>query len=352
MRPFLRDIRTRRLIASIVFVALTVATIGIATAVLRPESGGVAWGAFRRLERDTVDVMLFGNSHAFSSIDPAVIWRTHGIPAFVHAGPVQMLDVTEYYIRESLRTQKPRVVALEMSSAAYTEDNFNAAFHTVNINSMPWSANKLAAMVETTPPDMRVNILLELWSSHVRWTELRPRDFNLPGKQRGAPYLRGFVPNFRSEEVTAQPFVASADDRAAAAESVAYNAGALVRIAELCADNDIGLLLVLTPTGPPEQYTHILEEAAGLLEGGAADVRVLDLSAPDAVPGLSYETDFFDGGHLTWRGAEKASSALAAFLADEWGLPDRRDDVTYGVWDADAALRDAFIERGDSRATR
>jgi hypothetical protein len=347
-----QDMRVRRLIASIVFVALTATTIGIATAVLRPESGGVAWGAFRRLERDSVDVMLFGNSHAFASIDPAVIWRTHGIPAFVHAGPVQMLAVTEYYIRESLRTQKPRVIALEMSSAAYTEDSFNAAFHTVNINSMPWSANKLAALLETTPSDMQVNILLELWSSHVRWTELRPRDFNLPGKQRGAPYLRGFVPNFRSEEVTSQPYVASADDRAAAAESVAYNAEALARIAALCAENDIGLLLVLTPTGPPGQYTHVLEEAARLLADGPADMRVLDLSAPGAVPGLSYETDFFDGGHLTWRGAEKASSALAAFLAGEWDLPDRRGEAAYSTWDADAELRDAFIERGDSQAAR
>lgn len=350
MRLFIRDTRLRRLVASIAFCALTVVTVGIATAVLRPESGGVAWAGFRRLEPDSVDVMFFGNSHAFASIDPATIWRTSGIPSFVHAGPVQMPAVTEQYIRESLRTQKPEVIALEVSSAAYTEEDFNPAFHTVNINSMPWSANKLAALADTTPADMRVNMLLELWSSHVRWSELRLRDFNLPGKQRGAPYLRGFVPNFRSEEVTAQPYQATAEDRAKAAESVAYNAEALKRIAALCAENDIGLLLLLTPTGPPGQYTHYLEEVQRLLADSGADVRVLDLSAPGAVPGLSSETDFFDVGHLTWGGAEKASAVLAEFLAAEWHLADRGDEPAYRASEEDAERRDAFIERGIATA--
>lgn len=346
--------RTRRLAASIAFLAITLALVGYAGAVLRPGRSGVvdgaAWQSFGALEPDSVDVVFYGSSHAFSGIDPAVVWREAGIPTFVHGGPAQMLQVTEYYMRETLRTQHPKVMALEVTSASYSPRTFNPGFHATNVGSMPLSANKLAASWAATPPDLRVNILVDLWVYHARWPEVRPGDFNVTAKGAETAYLKGFVPSAESNEVTPTPYVRPADDYPVSDAAFAYNIDALRRIAELTAANDIELLLFLTPTGPPESYSYFLERAEALL-AEYDHVRVLDLSVDGSVPGLSYETDFRDSGHLNWRGAEKTSRVMAEFLRVTYGCADRRQDAGYRSWNNDVKARDTSIEQLTDAAT-
>lgn len=338
-----------RAVASVVFCALTVVLLWYAGAVLKPGRsgavGGAAWQGLYALEPDTADVVFYGSSHAFAGIDPSVLWRERGIPSYVHGGPTQMLQVTEYYMRETLRTQHPKVIALEMTSASYSPRTFSREFHTTNVSEMPWSTNKLAASWFATPVDLRVNLLVDVWTYHARWSEITPIDFDLDGKHVQSTYLKGFVPSLRSREVTSQPFVRPADDYPVSDAALAYNREALRRIAQLCDDNDIELLLFLSPTGPPESYTYFLEQSAADLTARFDNVRVLDLSVPGAVPDLSYTTDFRDPGHMNWLGAEKTSRVMADFLADTCGLPDRRDDDAYSQWTADALQRDAYIER-------
>ena len=75
------------------------------------------------------------------------------------------------------------------------------------------------------------------------------------------------------------------------------------------------------------------------------NVTFLDLSEPDAVPGLSYKTDFFDGGHLSTPGAEKSSAVLASFLAKRYGLQSHRGDPAFSEWDTDVAEHDAYVKK-------
>ena len=347
MRRLLKNSSARRLAASVLFCAMLLAEIVYAGAVLRPERsgavGGAAWQSYFALEKNTADVLVFGSSHAFAGIDPAVVWRQRGIPAFVLGGPAQMLQVTEYYMREALRTQKPRVFALEMSSSSYSTRTFSPSFHATNVGLMPWSGNKLAASWFATPADMRLNILVDAWTYHGRWSEVTKADFDLEAKNMQATYLKGFNPNTASRVVPSQPYVRPRSDYPVADAGVAYNKETLRRIARLCAQNDIELLLFLTPTAPPQNTTYYMERAAEALAAEFDNVRVLDLSRRGAVPGLLYRSDFMDGGHLNWRGAEKASRVLADYLSATYELPDRREDPAYASWDEDAARRDEFI---------
>jgi hypothetical protein len=326
---------------------MLVAEVVYAGAVLRPERsgavGGAAWQSYFALEANTADVLVFGSSHAFAGIDPAVMWRQRGIPTFVLGGPAQMLQVTEYYMREAMKTQKPRVFALEMSSSSYSTRTFSPSFHATNVGLMPLSDNKLAASWFATPAEMRINILVDAWTYHGRWSEITTADFDLEAKNAQATYLKGFNPNTASREVTSQPYVRPRSDYAIANAGVAYNRETLRRIARLCADNDIELLLFLTPTAPPQNTTYYMDRAAENLTTEFDNVRVLDLSRRGAVSGLLYRSDFMDGGHLNWRGAEKASRVLAEYLATAYDLPDRRDEAAYPSWDGDAAKRDEFI---------
>ncbi len=349
MRPLIRDIRLRRVIACVLFCVMLAIEVAYVGAVLKPSRagavGGAPWESFFALRENSTDVLVFGSSHAFAGIDPAFVWRERGIPSFILGGPTQMQQVTEYYMRESLRTQHPKVIALEMVSVSYSARTFSPSFHAMNVGLMPWTTNKLAASWLATPADMRVNVLSDVWAYHGRWSDITKADFELGRKDDQAAYLKGFNPTMKSREVSSTPFVRPQSDYAVAESGLAYNLDALRSMARMCAENDVELLLFLTPTGPPEAYSYYLTRAAEEIEGEFDNVRVLDLSVPGAVPGLDYTTDFLDGGHLNWRGAEKASRVFADYLAATYALPDRRGDAAYRSWDADAALRDQYIEK-------
>lgn len=349
MKPIIKDSRLRRLVATLLFCTMLLVELWYAGAVLRPSRagavGGAPWESFAVLEPNSVDVLVFGSSHAFAGVDPAAVWRERGIPTFILGGPTQMQQVTEYYMRESLLTQHPKVFALEMVSSSYSQRTFSPSFHAMNVGLMPPSVNKLAASWFATPPDMRVNVLADVWSYHGRWSDLTKADFDFKGKSAQATYLKGFNPTMSSREVSSVPGVRPQSDYAIADAGVAYNMETLRRIARLCGENDVDLLLFLTPTAPPGAYSYYLDQAAAELQAEFDNIRVLDLSASGAMPGLSYSEDFFDPGHLNWRGAEKVSRVLADYLAATYDMPDRRTDAAYEQWAKDAVLRDEFITR-------
>ena len=125
---------------------------------------------------------------------------------------------------------------------------------------------------------------------------------------------------------------------------------ALRRIVRLCDEQGIEVLLLLTPTSPPGGYEYHLEGVHRKLAAESGNVRALDLDAPGAVPGLSYEKDFRDVGHLKYTGAEKVAPLIARFLADTYDLPDHRGDPAYADWREDVRLRDEYIRsRGGRR---
>lgn len=342
-------LRARRLIASVLFCALLAATLQVTSTVLKPSrkgnAGGSTWTAFRSEPRDSIDVMFFGTSHVFTGVDPCTMWDSEGVASYVLGGPTQRMSITYYYIREALRTQSPKVIALEMTGVSYRPDVFNREFHQINIGYMPWSVNKLGAAFTATPEGERTGVLVDLWTYHSRWNALSREDWDVFGKNKGFEYLKGYLPKLQSREVTPTPYEPGPEARAEADTGVEYNLPALRRIAKLCQDRDIELLLFLTPTGPPGSYTYPMERAVAGIKDEYPNVHVLDLSQPNMIPGLSYKTDFFDGGHLTDSGARKVAPVLARYLKTTFGVPDRREDPAYASWDDAVRQRDAYVER-------
>ena len=156
--------------------------------------------------------------------------------------------------------------------------------------------------------------------------------------------MKGWAPATRSRAVSSTPPPVLSASNATDTALVDYNIEQLRDIARTAKAHDASVLLFLTPTGPPNGYTRLLDRAAKALEPEFDNVRVLDLSAPGAVPGLSYTADFFDAGHLQYQGADKASTTIADYLATRLGVPDHRGDPAYDVWQADALKSDAHIK--------
>lgn len=337
-----------RLAKALAFIALTLVTLTLAGNVVKPGrsvfagDGGAAWEDFSAEPDRTLDVVMFGNSHLFDSVDPIEMWRAEGIASFTHGGPAQMLKVTRWWVRETFRTQHPRVVVIEMSSASYADRNYDPEHQIVNVGYMPMSDNRIAAGLLATPRPERTSSLFDVWQYHSRWTELARADFLLTTKGRDDWFMKGYLPKFESRPVSDTPVVRPASDPFADG-LVAYNIEALEDIVSRCERQGTQVLLLVTPTGPPNIYTYYLNLAAEQLAEDHGNVRSLDLSEPGAVPGLSYDRDFFDGGHVNHGGAVKVSRTLARYLAQTYELPDRRTEPDYRAWDEARRLHDSCI---------
>ena len=68
---------------------------------------------FYDLDRDTVDVLILGSSHAFEDFNTGTLWDAHGMSSYVLGGSIQPMWNTYYYLKEALKTQSPGLIVLE-----------------------------------------------------------------------------------------------------------------------------------------------------------------------------------------------------------------------------------------------
>lgn len=338
-----------RISKAVVFVILALALVGAAGNVVKPARKanklGGAWHSYKSLPKNSIDVLMLGTSHTFTSMDPNVIWETAGVPSFTLAGPTQRLGVTRYYLEEALRTQKPKVVALEMVGSAYDPTHSNPKFLLINAGYMPMGVNRLKVAAFETQWGYKGGVIFDLWQYHSRWTEITKDDVDLRDKAAGYEYLKGYIPMVGARKpVNKVPVELPAEeDLDQLSDRVAANYADLRRIAAICEKHDAQLLLWLAPTGPPQLYSKHLIPAYSRLSGEYPNVKMLDLSALGRVPDLDYEKDFFDGGHLNTRGAVKASREFAEFVTETYQLEDKRRQAAYSGWDEDLAEHDEYL---------
>ena len=77
-------------------------------------SGGInAIKAFHTMEEDSLEVIIYGSSHAWKGCDPMVMYKNHGLGAYNYGCDWQALNTTLLFLEDSLRTQTPKVVCID-----------------------------------------------------------------------------------------------------------------------------------------------------------------------------------------------------------------------------------------------
>lgn len=275
------------------------------------QSYGGTWENYRQEAEDSIDVLFFGSSLVYCNIVPGVIWETCGVTTYLMAGPEQTIPITYSYIREACRTQRPKVVAVELTGMFYPRYcNYTKA----NIAYMPWSVNRLEAVFNAAEPELRAGLLFPLLDYHSRWPEVTPEEL-AAHLSPAADILAGYTfldRVFPQEETVYQDYSAGTEDYA---RSLEY----LRRIYDDCRENGTQLLLFLTPTKgriPPEALSQLKQDISVFSDAVFVDFneRWDDLAIDD-------DTDWYDRLHFNCRGADNFSRYLAGYLAGELGLP-------------------------------
>ena len=138
---------------------------------------------FYEMERDSVDVLFLGSSHAMASFIPQDLYDQYGIRSYNLGTPEQSLLISYYWLKEALQYQHPSVVVLEtLMCYKYCDEPLNT--HEANLryglDPMRWSSIKAEAIssICSQDPDQTVWSYYNLFERfHTRWKSLSSNDF-------------------------------------------------------------------------------------------------------------------------------------------------------------------------------
>lgn len=318
----------RRILGSIAFLLVLAVTVSLTAAVLRPAhtSYGSNWDVYGKEPKNSVDVLYMGGSAAYGGWNPAVIYAESGLTGYVMAGSMQPASVTYWYLREALKTQRPRLVMLEGKSLLYGE---YTDYMELNIHYMPWGVERVMATVEGAPRKDWLNLFFDLYTNHERWKELTPGDFKkvlVPpnaSPNKGYTALTGAIPPGTEPDVDPMPI-----SEAQYQTNLRY----FKRIVDLCAAEGIDLIVTINPTY--RQFTDaVFDRVERDVLSLSPSIRFLNWANAFEEMGLDPEQHLYDLGHLNVEGAKRFSAYTGACLKALGYTPREQTEENRRAWD-------------------
>ena len=282
------------------------------------------------LPENTVDVLLLGSSHIGMNADPSVMWREEGIAAYACWAGMQPTWNTYYYLKECLKTQKPKLIIMDTYLATNDLEYSDYEAMVKTLIGMRFSRDKLEAIEVSAPPELRTHVLLGFPTFHYRYSDLTEDDFRYYFWQRDTT-----LQSVPSSNGAVEP-IQILDTAAAigSAELTEKSGGYFLKIIEYCKEMDVPLLLVTAPY----ELTRIEQERYNTIARIAAKngLTFLNFNAFYQDVGIDPQVDFRDPGHMNDSGIKKYSRYLAAYAKAHYDLPDRREDPEH-IWNRSPA---------------
>lgn len=294
-------------------------------------------------EENSVEVLFIGSSTMFCTADPLVLYEEYGIASYDFGSSAQPFELSLLYMQEALKTQKPKVIALEVLSIGNELDTNKADNLNYGLTDMPFSKEKAAGLYDMFRNDKGAGIsyLIPMLQYKDRWQELTKEDF--VHRAEGKNYTKGaYTPDLIapspldfSSYYEEEPFAIPERNR------VIFD-----RMVRLCEENDIQLLLFKAPNiGWKISQTKAV---AALAE--EYSLPFIDFFSLMDELGVDPARDFRDNSHFNRYGSRKASLYLGAYLREHYTLTDWRATDRENSWDL--ALENRAHDRANEQVCR
>lgn len=327
----------KRILAVVGFLALIILALGIAQEVLKAkfiQDSTTIIDGFYAEKRNDIDVLFLGSSNCFCTIDPLVLYEEYGIASYDFASSSQSMDISLLYLKEALKRQKPKVVALEVNylpgqnTSGIGEDSM-----LWGLTNMPLTRDKLQCIYHLLGKvdEEYMSYVFPLLRYHERWKEISMQDYTYMSQDK-TNWSKGYL---RTEEVSGSPVDLSEYKQEGASWLDERAVECLGEMAKICKKEGIELILFKSPRCGWYQYFTIEIEALAEEYG----ITYLDYNALVEEVGLDMAKDFRDIAHLNNQGAAKVSLHVGAYLKEHYSLPDRRKDDKENSWDQAVAYQ-------------
>lgn len=269
---------------------------------------------FYALEKNSLDVLFLGSSHAYYTFNPAILWKQTEAYSYVFAGECQPFSQTYYYLKQALKTQSPQVIVLDVfglldSSKACQTDGI----YKKNSEGLRDEIYRIQSLKEIHDPALKLDYLLDLRLYHSRWNDLTLDDFKFPFEKHFNPYFgwtMGYPEsNKKIERDTYQQTEIVKPDET--------NLTYLDKIIDLCKKKNLPLLMVKTPFYVTQKEYNILQYINEYVQ--SKDIQFIDFN--DLYEELNFHFDQ-DGDiwHTNIRGSTKVMNKLIDILKQDYHL--------------------------------
>lgn len=277
---------------------------------------------------DSFDILFYGSSHMYCTISPLELWQETGLRSYVLATQQQPLAATYYYMKDSLETQSPKLLVLELYSADMPLERAEEGTLRDCIDPLPWSKNKVEMIKRLIPEGERASYYFNFLKYHGRWKELSARDFDFTYLKARDAY-RGYIYFSPQREAKCAQLDLDAVEAVPLPEE---NLEILRQIMSLAEENGAELLFLIAP------YEAAAQDAGSIksmhLFAQENSLSLLDFNTVYNAVGFDGQKDFFDAGHLNAYGAGKATAYLGQFIRQQYGL-EASPSAADSQWQAD-----------------
>lgn len=310
------------LVLSVIFLSLVLVMFLLLTALLQtPGSAVDRKRAIEQRPANSIDTLVIGNSHAYCTFDPAVMEQVMGKRVFNAGMPDQKIDIMYYNLLETLKAQKPETIIMEGFAFGRSDSSYQG--YIADMDAMDTGLNKLRACFEIYPDKYdAVRMFISLYRSHTNWKKPVIIKGNLKymlGMDKPNKNFDGFYTlNSRMSDATLQKYK-DAESIKFAPVIDAYTADYFGRVAKLCRDRGIRLVVAMAPFNDVYQkkvnYAAFNEKLSGLCK--SEGVELVDYNMLYNEVGIEYgdfEDAFHHAQHMNKWGAEKVSRYMAEYL--------------------------------------
>lgn len=266
---------------------------------------------FQSIPEGYLDVVVLGSSHTQYGINPAVIHNESGLYTYINASACQPMEVSYQMLKETLKTQKPKVIVLDVftmlpsQSVCYANSIYKMAADEMS------GLEKINTLLYIEDKKVALDYILSIRMYHQRWTDVKAEDFIIVNEKRSYDSF-GYI-NLLSNDL--QFRYLEGHTRKNNYQLSDKNIKALKDIKALCDKNDIELLLIKTPFDIDQENYDALMAVWDLAK--SLNIKYIDFIE------LSEEINFVFGvdsetWHNTNWGAYKISEYLGEYLKNNY----------------------------------
>lgn len=295
-----------------VFLAILLVVISIMNIIITPDfmqKHNLYFGRNRiymqlaKEKKDSIDVLVIGDSESYTSFSPMSFWKEYGITSFAAGQAGAKIGETYDLLKFAFKRQKPKVVLMETN---------NLFRFSGGSKPMDNDSGKLAGAIYKRIPFIKNH---SMWKLAVDPGKRRKvyKGYNVSAKVR--PY-DGRITN--DKVVTGNEITRS-------------GVRSFEKIRRLCAENGAELVMYSAPS--PRCYNG--KKTAFLTRFAAKrNIPYVDLNSRVKDMNISWETDTRDhGDHLNASGAMKTTAYLGRWIMDNVDLEYSADIHTERLWD-------------------
>ena len=287
---------------------------------------------FYELEDNTVDVLIVGSSHSYCGFCPGILWDEYGMTAYCMGGASQPMWNSYYFIKEALKTQKPKLIVLEVYAIAYSAEYADDINIIKNNFGFHLSDNKIDSLKVSAPEDRWSDFLLEYTHYHSRYKDISSEDFL---EDKGNPYYY----DWKGQTILTTKKSRKAKDISSITDSADLypkEEEYYRKILELAKEENIPIAVVIAPWYTIAEIYQMRFNAGGIIAENAG-VPFINCNLFLDEIGIDFSTDNADiAGHLNLRGSVKFTHFIGKYLSEQFDIPDHRDDPEYESWQRNA----------------